>query len=86
MITIISEYNDNTSLDTLATECNYEVTIHTSDGSTTSAICDGENPGEQAIDVVDRERLLRDNNDPFPTVTMFLYKIVGKFVPQHIGV
>ena len=76
MITIISAYNDDSSLDFLATQCKYEITLSVmDDGSITTALCDGENPGEQARDIIDNYKLLRDNELPFPTITSLIYKL-----------
>lgn len=74
MIKIITKYDDNSSLDFLATECNYEVILSSSDdGNINSAICDGENPGEQVRDVIDKYKLLQDDNIPFPTTLVWFY-------------
>ena len=86
MITIISAYNDDSSLDFLATQCEYEITLSVmEDGSITTALCDGENPGEQARDIIDNYKLLRDNEPPFPTILLLIYELRRKFLPYYIG-
>lgn len=86
MIKIITKYDDNSSLDFLATECHYEITLSVmEDGSITSALCDGENPGEQARDIIDNYKLLRDNEPPFPTILLLIYELRRKFLPYYIG-
>lgn len=87
MITIISAYNDDSSLDFLATQCKYEITLYVmEDGSITSALCDGENPGEQARDIIDQYKLLQDDNIPFPTTLAWIYHTLGYVFPNSIGV
>ncbi len=87
MITIISAYNDDSSLDFLATQCKYEITLSVmEDGSITSALCDGENPGEQARDIIDQYKLLQDDNIPFPTTLAWIYHTLGYVFPNSIGV
>lgn len=87
MIKIITKYDDNSSLDFLATECHYEVTLSANnDGSVNSAICDGENPGQQARDVIDQYKLLQDDNIPFPTTLAWFYHKLGYVFPNSIGV
>lgn len=87
MITIISAYNDDSSLDFLATQCKYEITLSVmEDGSITSALCDGENPGEQARDIIDQYKLLQDDNIPFPTTLAWIYNTLGYVFPNSIGV
>lgn len=87
MIKIITKYDDNSSLDFLATQCKYEITLSVmEDGSITSALCDGENPGEQARDIIDNYKLLRDNELPFPTTLAWIYHTLGYVFPNSIGV
>ena len=87
MINIITKHDDNSSLDFLATECEYEVILSSDNsGAVNSALCDGENPGQQARDVIDEYKLLRDTNHPFPTTQLLLYKICKWCVPVDIGV
>lgn len=87
MITIISAYNDDSSLDFLATQCKYEITLSVmDDGSITTALCDGENPGEQARDIIDNYKLLRDNEPPFPTTLAWIYHTLGYVFPNSIGI
>lgn len=66
MINIMTTYDDNSTLDFLATECEYEVEIRIIDGATNSVICEN---GEQVLELIDRELLLADNLDPFPTIS-----------------
>jgi len=76
MIKIISKYNDETPLDILATESDYEVVIFELNDTINSAICEGETAGEQARDVIDKYRLLTDTNTPFPNTLTFMYRFM----------
>jgi len=82
MIKIISKYDDNSSLDFLATKCNYEVVISTIDDTTQSTICDGKDAGLKALEVIDQYKLLSDSNPPFPfiesTIVKYLAPLINK--------
>lgn len=77
MITIMTKHDDNSTLDFLATECEYEITLFELDGATTSALCEGKDAGLKALDVIDRERLLADTDEPFPSILNFIYYLAG---------
>jgi hypothetical protein len=80
-IKIISKYDDNSSLDYLATECNYEVIISKDEnGSINSALCDGDKPGEQVLDVVDNYKLLKNEYSLFPTMDLMINRFVVPLV------
>jgi len=81
MVKIISKYDDDSSLDFLATKCDYEVIISTIDDTTQSAICDGKNAGLKALKVIDQYKLLSDNNSPFP----FTESIIAKYLAPIIN-
>jgi hypothetical protein len=87
MINIMTKHDDNSSLDFLATECEYEVILSSDNsGTVNSALCEGENAGEKCRDVIDEYKLLRDTNHPFPTTQYAFYKICKWCVPAEIGV
>lgn len=78
MIIIMTSHDDKSTLDFLATECEYEVTISEIDGAVCSALCEGKDAGIKAIEVIDAYKLLADNNEPFPTILGLIYHIAGK--------
>jgi len=67
MITIMTKHDDNSTLDFLATECEYSVELSVMpDGAVNSALCEGKEAGKIALDIIDREKLLADSDHPFP--------------------
>ena len=78
MITIMTEYNDDSTLEFLATECEYEVELFSDDGSTTSTLCEGKDAGIKARETIDEHRLLADDLEPFPIILNYIYGLVGK--------
>jgi len=82
MIKIMTKHDDNSTLDFLATECEYIVELSImEDGSTTSAMCEGKEAGKIALDVIDRERLLSDAEHPFPNT----YNLIVKYCTPVIN-
>lgn len=84
MITIMTTHNDETPLDVLATECDYEVIISEIDGVVNSALCEGETAGEQAREVVDKYRLLGDDSIPFPSTITAIHQYLVPYI-NRIG-
>ncbi len=82
MITIMTKHDDNSTLDFLATECEYEVTIseETSEIGGISALCEGKNAGEKCRNVIDEQQLLRDNGIPFPSTVMAVSNYLTPFI------
>ena len=80
MITIMTKHDDNSTLDFLATECEYEVQLSEMDGSVTSTLCEGKEAGKLAVDIIDRERLLADSEHPFPNTYNNIVKYCGPII------
>jgi len=78
MIKITTQYDDNSSLDFLATECAYEVVLSEIGGAVQSALCNGKDAGKDVRDIIDRDKLLADKHDPFPTIIASIYNISSK--------
>ena len=75
----MTEHDDKSTLDFLATECDYEVELsRNNDGSIDSAICDSADAGKDARDVIDSYKLLADTKEPFPTILCAIYNLAGK--------
>ena len=83
MISIITPYNDETPLDFLATECEYEVTLYSLDDSTTSALCEMPNAGEKVRNIIDEERLLE--NESYTTCNFLVCDICINYFAQIIN-
>lgn len=82
LVTIITKHDDNSTLDFLATECEYEVTLFTMDDTTTSAMCEGKDAGLMARDYIDNEKLLQNDEEPFPSIYGYITKYMMPFVNQ----
>jgi len=78
MITIITKYDDSSTLDFLATKCEYKITISENGDGRTSELCVGKDAGRKARDIIDSYNLLSDNNELFPNISNF---ITTKFMP-----
>ena len=80
MINIMTKYDDNSTLDFLATECEYEVVLGTMDDTIQSALCEGKNAGQICRDIIDREKLLQNDSIPFPSTVIAISTYLTPFI------
>ena len=86
IVTPVLNENEEINLDVLATASNYEVILSTmSDGSVNSTLCEGENAGALARDIIDKHYLLRDYDIHFPATQFCIYKICSWCIPSKVG-